>query len=93
MQNKAELINSLYDRSFLMDDEEIILSDGFEKALIGISASEPKVAVYDFWKAIDCVMISEPDMNFDEALEWLEEFVKMKIDTVEELTPIFIKTI
>lgn len=93
MQNKAELINSLYDRSFLMDDEEIILSDGFEKALIGISASEPKVAVYDFWKAIDCVMISEPDMNFDEALEWLEEFVKMKIETVEELTPIFIKTI
>lgn len=93
MQNKAELINSLYDRSFLTDDEEIILSDGFEKALIGISASEPKVAVYDFWKAIDCVMISEPDMNFDEALEWLEEFVKMKIETVEELTPIFIKTI
>lgn len=93
MQNKAELINSLYDRSFLMDDEEIILSDGFEKALIGISASEPKVAVYDFWKAIDCVMTQEPDMDFDEALEWLEEFVTMKIDTVKELTPIFIKTI
>ena len=93
MQNKAELINSLYDRSFLLDDEEIILSDGFENALIGISASEPKVAVYDFWKAIDCVMTQEPEMDFDQALEWLEEFVTMKIETVEELTPIFIKTI
>jgi len=93
MQNKAELINSLYDRSFLLDDEEIILSDGFENALIGISASEPKVAIYDFWKAIDCVIKAEPDLDFDEALEWLEEFVTMKIETSEELTPIFIKTI
>lgn len=93
MQNKAELINSLYDRSFLLDDEEIILSDGFENALIGISASEPKVAIYDFWKAIDCVMKAEPTLGFDEALEWLEEFVTMKIETSEELTPIFIKTI
>ena len=48
MQNKAELINSLYDRALLQDNEEIVLSDGFEDALIGISASEPKVAVYDF---------------------------------------------
>ena len=93
MQNKAELINSLYDRSFLLDDEEIILSDGFENALIGISASEPKVAIYDFWKAIDWVLVADKEMNFDEALEWLEEFVTMKIETVEELTPIFIKTI
>ena len=93
MQNKAELINSLYDRSFLLDDEEIILSDGFENALIGISASEPKVAIYDFWKAIDCVMKAEPNLGFDDALEWLEEFVTMKIETSEELTPIFIKTI
>jgi len=93
MQNKAELINSLYDRAYLSDDEEIILSDGFEKALIGISASEPKIAYYDFWKGIDCVLKADPSLSFDEALEWLEEFVTLKIDTVEELTPIFIKTI
>lgn len=93
MQSKAELINSLYDRAYLSDDEEIILSDGFEKALIGISASEPKIAVYDFWKAIDCVIKADESLSFDEALEWLEEFVTLKIDRVEELTPIFIKTI
>lgn len=93
MQNKAELINSLYDRALLQDNEEIVLSDGFEDALIGISASEPKVAVYDFWKAIDCILKADPKLDFDEALEWLEEFVTMKIETNEQLTPIFIKTI
>ena len=93
MLNKAELINSLYDRSLLLDDEEIILSDGFENALIGISASDPKVAIYDFWKAIDCVLAADKDMDFDEALEWLEEFVTMKVDHVQDLTPIFIKTL
>ena len=93
MQNKAELINSLYDRSLLLDDEEIILSDGFENALIGISASDPKVAIYDFWKAIDCVLAADKDMDFDEALEWLEEFVTMKVDHVQDLTPIFVKTL
>lgn len=90
---KANLINSLYDRAFLEDNEEIILSDGFETALIGISASEPKVAIYDYWKAIDCVMKAEPSLGFDGALEWLEEFVSFKIDNVEDLTPIFVKTI
>ena len=93
MQNKAELINSLYDRALLHDNEQIVLSDGFEDALIGISASEPKVAVYDFWKAIDCILKADPKLDFDEALEWLEEFVTMKIETEEQLTPIFIKTI
>ena len=93
MQNKAELINSLYDRALLQDNEQIVLSDGFEDALIGISASEPKVAVYDFWKAIDCILKADPKLDFDEALEWLEEFVTMKIETEEQLTPIFIKTI
>ena len=93
MQNKAELINSLYDRALLQDNEEIVLSDGFENALIGISASEPKVAVYDFWKAIDCILKADPKLDFDEALAWLVEFVTMKIETEEQLTPIFIKTI
>lgn len=93
MQNKAELINSLYDRALLQDNEEIILSDGFEDALIGISASEPKIAVYDYWKAIDCILKADPKLEFDEALDWLEEFVTMKVDHVEDLTPIFIKTL
>ena len=51
MRDKIDLVEMLYERSLLNDDEEIILSDGFESALIGITAGE-KIAVYDFWKAI-----------------------------------------
>ena len=93
MQGKTELINSLYERLLLTDDEQIILSDGFEDALIGISASEPKVAIYDFWRALDCVMKEAPELGFDEALEWLENFTKYKIENNESETPIFIKTL
>ena len=37
MHEKTALIDSLYERLLLENDEEIILSDGFESALIGIS--------------------------------------------------------
>ena len=93
MQGKEKLIDSLYDRQFLNDDEEIILSDGFEKALIGVSASEPKVAIYDYWKALDCVIKKDPEIDFNEALDWLDKFVKMKVSDAKELTPIFVKTL
>jgi hypothetical protein len=93
MQGKEKLIDSLYDRQFLNDDEEIILSDGFEKALIGVSASEPKVAIYDYWKALDCVIKKDPEIDFNDALDWLDKFVKMKVSDAKELTPIFVKTL
>lgn len=93
MQNKEILIDSLYEKRFLNDSEEIILSDGFEPALIGISTSSPKVAIYDFWKALDCVVKAEPKFEFDEALQWLEDFTKLKIEDSESLTPIFVKTL
>jgi len=90
---KEKLIDSLYDRFYLKDNEAIVLSDGFEAALIGVSASEPKVAIYDFFIALDCVIKAEPRFDFDQALEWLERFIEMKIEDDENLTPIFIKTI
>ena len=37
MLDKEKMIDDLYDRNLLNDDEEIILSDGFEEALIGLS--------------------------------------------------------
>jgi len=80
-------------RFYLKDDESIVLSDGFEGALIGVSASEPKVAIYDFFIALDCVIKAEPRFDFDQALEWLEMFIEMKLEDGEDLTPIFIKTI
>lgn len=93
MPDKTELIDSLYERLFLNDDEEIILSDGFESALIGISSSEPKVAIYDYWKALDCVVKEAPELNFDQCLDWLENFSSYKIEEKENYTPIFVKTL
>jgi|TARA_R110001606_G_scaffold355358_2_gene506312 hypothetical protein len=93
MQSKEVLIDSLYEKQLLNDNEEIILSDGFETALIGVSTSEPKIAIYDFWKALDCVIKAEPNLDFNEALEWLEEFSQLKIINSESLTPIFVKTL
>ena len=93
MLDKKELIDSLYERLFLNDDEQIVLSDGFESALIGISAAEPKIAIYDFWKALDVVMKEAPELGFDKSLEWLEEFVSIKIENSESITPIFVKTL
>ena len=93
MPDKTDLIDSLYERLLLNDDEQIVLSDGFEAALIGISAAEPKVAIYDFWKALDVVIKEAPEMDFDQCLEWLEEFVNIKIENSESITPIFVKTL
>ena len=71
MHDKSSLVDALYERRLLEDDEEIVLSDGFDAALIGISSSEPKIAIYDFWKALDCIVKKNPDLEFNHALEWL----------------------
>jgi|TARA_B110000240_G_C13289221_1_gene363523 hypothetical protein len=93
MPDKTELIDSLYERLFLNDNEEIILSEGFESALIGISSCEPKVAIYDYWKALDCVIKESPELNFDECLDWLEKFSSYKVEEKETATPLFVKTL
>jgi len=93
MQDKNDLVDSLYEKKLLQDNEEIVLSDGFDAALIGISSSEPKVAIYDFWKALDCILKKNPDLEFNDALDWLDDFTSLKIENAESLTPIFVKTL
>jgi len=93
MLDKTNLVDSLYERRLLNDDEEIVLSDGFDAALIGVSSTEPKIAIYDFWKSLDCILKRNPDLEFNKALEWLEDFSQLKIEGNEDLTPIFVKTL
>ena len=93
MLDKTNLVDSLYERRLLEDDEEIVLSDGFDAALIGVSSSDPKIAIYDFWKALDCIIKKNPDLEINSALDWLEDFSKLKIEGSEDLTPIFVKTL
>lgn len=86
--NKVELVNNLYETGLLKDEDSIVLSEGFEEAVIGVTASEPKRCIYDYHKAVAILMQQEPTLNVDEACEWLDEHVTYVIG---DQTPIFIK--
>lgn len=53
-----------------IDNEEILLSDGFNNALIGNCARTFK-AIYSLSKMID-ILILEKDMCYEEAREYLD---------------------
>jgi len=93
MIGKEDLVDMLYDKSLLQDDEGIVLLPAFENSLIGITAVHPKIAIYDFFIALDIVMKTEPDMDFDEAISWLEGFVHLTSEKIDENPPKFIKRI
>jgi len=84
----AKLIDKLYDANLLTDDEDVILSDGFDDAIIGVTATNPKRVVYDYYKSIDLIMKSENDVDIDDAVEWLDEHTSFDLGAA---TPIFIK--
>lgn len=53
-------------------NEEALLADGFEEALIGVCyrAGQPPVACYDYNSCIQILM--DQDMTADEAIEYFE---------------------
>ena len=57
--------------------------------MLGVTARKPTCAVYDFWKCLD-ITIKDEGMNFDEALEWLEEFIE---EDMGEHSPVYVKNI
>ena len=77
------------DKEELMEvlaEEECLLADGFEEALVGRTYSANVVAVYDIDKMID-VLVSE-GMDWDDAVEHIEYNVVGSY--VGEKTPIYI---
>ena len=55
-------------------EERCLLADGFEDALIGLSATTPgrkALAVYDYDKCID-ILVRQEGMDRDEAVEFFE---------------------
>jgi|TARA_R110000803_G_scaffold46425_9_gene97491 acetamidase/formamidase len=68
-------------------EEECLLADGFEIALVGISAGINPVAVYDVNKMVN-VLKQRDEMTHEEALEYLSFNVISAY--VGEKTPIFI---
>lgn len=70
----------------VLAEEEALLADGFDDALIGYLNGPNLVAVYDYTMCVHILM--EDNMTYEEALEYMEYNV---VNTyVGEKTPIFI---
>ena len=72
---KDEIFEELCERELLEKNQHIILVDGFEKAFLGVTAEKPVKSLYDYWMCLD-ILIQEQDLDFDEAMDVLEEFVQ-----------------
>jgi len=94
---KEFLIEELYERGLIPYDESIVLAEGFEDAMLGVSTTAPKRAVYSYWKCLDCLIqakVNDEVFEFDAALEWLDDYIKEANNSdINSFTPIFIKTI
>lgn len=94
---KEFLVEELYERGLIQYDESIVLAEGFEDAMIGISTTVPRRAVYNYWKCLDCLIkakVNDRVFEFDAALEWLDDYiVETNNSDIKSYTPIFIKTI
>jgi len=90
MENRVDLIDKLYDLGVMDDNDQLMLSNGFDDAIIGITAIHPKRVIYDYYKAVDILMSEDGDMDLDEVIEWLEDHISHDLG---EQTPIFIKAI
>ena len=94
---KEFLVEELYERGLIPYDETIVLAEGFEDAMLGVSTTNPKRAVYSYWKCLDCLIKSKVNnqvFDFDAALEWLDDYIQETNNSdINSFTPIFIKTL
>ena len=94
---KEFLVEELYERGLIPYDETIVLAEGFEDAMIGISTTETKRAIYNYWQCLDCLLkgkINNQVFNFDAAIDWLDDYIlEANNSDINSYTPIFIKTI
>jgi|TARA_B100001093_G_scaffold408124_1_gene396889 hypothetical protein len=89
-----EIIQDMFDRHLLKENETVVLAEGFEEAFVGITASEPKRAIYDYWKCIDLLVECDgaDASTFDDALEWLEDYVETTMQVeIKDQSPLFVK--
>ena len=70
----------------LYPDEEFLIADGFDDAIIGVDADRMRI-VYDAYK---CMEILSREMSQDDAAEYFEYNVLQSY--VGEKTPIFVYT-
>jgi hypothetical protein len=73
-------------------EEDIMLADGFESALIGFSLDSPASrmrAIYDYDKAITALLRNNDEWHWDDAVEWMDYNVLGSY--VGDTTPLFLK--
>ena len=98
MANKDDdfkILSNLYERKYLTEDETLVLAEGFDEAIIGITTCFPKKIIYNYWECINILLkIGDEDtqLDFDNSLIYLDAYIK-EIGTIEDFAPIFIKMI
>ena len=97
MANKDDdfkILSNLYERKYLTEDESLVLAEGFDDAIIGITTTYPKKIIYNYWECINVLLKigEETQLDFDNCLVYLDEYIK-EISTIEDFAPIFIKMI
>ena len=86
---REDIIKEIMERDLFEKDEYVILADGFEEAFLGVSVNKPSRVIYDYCKCLDSI-IQKEDAEFDEAIDWLDEFIEKELG---EHSPIYIKQI
>tara|TARA_R100000541_G_scaffold504_1_gene3624 strand:+ start:299 stop:595 length:297 start_codon:yes stop_codon:yes gene_type:complete len=93
--NDFKILSNLYERKYLNEDETLVLAEGFDDAIIGITTCFPKKIIYNYWECINILLkIGDEDtqLDFDNSMIYLDEYIK-EISTIENFAPIFIKMI
>jgi len=86
---REEILEKLMEQKLVEKHEYVILADGFEEAFMGVTSNKPLKAVYNYWKCLDLLM-QDKDSDFDESIDWLDEFIK---EDLGKHAPLFIKSI
>jgi|TARA_R100000482_G_scaffold79916_1_gene31399 hypothetical protein len=71
----------------LLEDEEALIANGFDEAIIGITFGSNMITVYSVIKIIN-ILMEEDEMSFSDALEHFEYNIAGSY--VGEKTPIFV---
>tara|TARA_R100000655_G_C2869424_1_gene173079 strand:+ start:261 stop:527 length:267 start_codon:yes stop_codon:yes gene_type:complete len=86
---KEDILDIIVDKNNIEELEFVLLAEGFEEAFVGVTVTSPKKVIYDYWKCLDCIIRKE-GVDFDDALDFLEEFVEEDLGLN---SPIYIKKI
>ena len=87
---RDKIIDELFNRKLFGESEELVLTDGLEEALLGVTATMPTKAIYDYWKCLDIILNNNDEMDFNDSLDYLDKLIK---EDVGEHSPLYIKKI